>query len=926
MIGAIGRYVRARMSRRLFVLFVLCALLPLAAIAALSLAQVRALLQQQGDQRLASMAKAYGMTLFERLLLAQEVAQAAAAKGVRPAPDSMESRTFTTLAEIDAAGEVKAIMGEPDVAPLTREALERLALRKPVVRVTGGAAQPRVEVVSRAPTEPAAYVIGQVRPSFLWGAVDELPTATDFCVMEERWRTPMYCSAAMPSAMRGETRWTREGETYRSRSWTQFMSAGFGTPDWIIVAAQPESHHLSRSVEFGRSYVPIVLLALLLVLWVTIRQSRDITEPMERLAERARGVADNDFTTRLDLDRKDEFGSLALAFDQMTHMLGRQFASLTALSEIDRLILTTQDTTQVVRTVLRRLREFTAADGISLTLYDHDDHDHARTYYLDDTQGQGTSMRRHEVSAQDRAQLDAAAGAEWFALDSQARPASYLDYVREQGMASAFVQPIAWRGAVCGAIVIGHRTSRKVTEEERKGTRELADRVAVAVSSAWRDQQLYLQSHFDAVTGAPNRLLFKDRLELEIVRSQREGLVFALLFVDLDHFKNVNDSYGHTTGDAVLREAGERIGKCIRASDSLARLGGDEFTVLLTNVAHPQDAWLISEMIVTTLSREFVVGEHRCFLSASVGIASYPADGESAEELLKSADTAMYRAKAGGRGQGVFYEQKMNEEAVARVSLDRDLRIAMERDQLVLHFQPQWDLRTGAIVGAEALVRWNHPSRGLILPGRFIALAEESGFIEPLGQWVIAEACRQMSAWRAVGIAMEHVSVNVSPRQFRRRGLVDFIRNTAAQMRLPPECLQIEITEGLLVDRGEAVESMLRELSAMGHRIALDDFGTGFSSMAYIKRFPVNSIKIDRAFVEGLERSADSEAIVAAIIAMSHALGKTVVAEGVETEEQATLLRALRCDQAQGFLLSRALAAADFTELVLARAGAKALA
>ena len=318
---------------------------------------------------------------------------------------------------------------------------------------------------------------------------------------------------------------------------------------------------------------------------------------------------------------------------------------------------------------------------------------------------------------------------------------------------------------------------------------------------------------------------------------------------------------------------------------------------------------------MAALSREIVVGEHRCFLSASIGIASYPDDGTSAEELLKSADTAMYRAKAGGRGQGVFYEQKMNEEAVARVSLDRDLRVALDRGELVLHYQPLWDLRTGAIVSAEALVRWNHPGRGLILPSRFIALAEDSGFIETLGQWIVAEACRQIRVWRDQGLMLGHVSVNVSPRQFRRRGIVEFMRRTVAQAGIPPECLQIEVTEGLLMERGEAVEGVLHEIAALGHGIALDDFGTGFSSMAYLKRFPVHCIKIDRAFIDGLEHSADSEAIVSAIIAMSHALGKIVIAEGVETEAQAMLLRSLRCDHAQGFLLSKALSPAEFTLL-----------
>jgi diguanylate cyclase (GGDEF)-like protein len=399
-----------------------------------------------------------------------------------------------------------------------------------------------------------------------------------------------------------------------------------------------------------------------------------------------------------------------------------------------------------------------------------------------------------------------------------------------------------------------------------------------------------------------------------------------VLFIDLDHFKNVNDSFGHSVGDEVLREASRRVALCVRDTDTVSRLGGDEFSVMLTRLHHAQEAWQIAEKIVEALSREFSVGSQQCFLSASIGIASYPVDGTSAEGLLKSADTAMYRAKAGGRSQVVFFEEKMNADAVARLTLDRDLRAAIERGELVLHYQPLLDLRTDTIRGAEALIRWQHPTHGLISPLRFIPLAEDSGFIEHVGRWTLQEACAQMKAWRAAGLPLERVSVNVSPRQFRKRATVDFIRHCVQEAQLPAACLEIEITEGLLLDRGEAVEGMLHELAAMGHAIALDDFGTGFSSMAYLKRFAVHVIKIDRVFIDGLDRSADSEAIVAAIIAMSHALGKTVTAEGVETGEQLSLLRKLRCDDVQGFFISPALPAAEFAELVRARARGAVLA
>jgi len=368
-------------------------------------------------------------------------------------------------------------------------------------------------------------------------------------------------------------------------------------------------------------------------------------------------------------------------------------------------------------------------------------------------------------------------------------------------------------------------------------------------------------------------------------------------------------------GDSVLREAGQRIVACIRRTDTISRLGGDEFAVMLTGLGNPQEAWLLAETIVTALSREFALGDRHCFLSASVGIASFPGDGTSAEELLKSADTAMYRAKAGGRAQAVYFEARMNEETLARVTLDRDVRLAVERGELVMHYQPQIDLATGAIRGAEGLVRWHHATEGLISPLRFIPLAEESGFIEQLGQWTLRETCSQIRAWRDAGIAIEQVAVNVSPRQFRRR-FVNHVSSCVADAGIEPSALEIEITEGLLLDAGDTVEAMLRELAAMGHPIALDDFGTGFSSMAYLKRYPVSTIKIDRVFVEGLGQGPDSQAIVAAIIAMSHALGKRVIAEGVETAEQLAILRALGCDEVQGFLFSPAVPAGEFGELV----------
>ncbi len=935
MIAAALGFLRRRVAGRMFLLFILSAFLPLAVIAALSLSEVRTLLLEQGEQRLAATAKAYGMTLFERLLVAVDVAATEANRAAVGSPlDSLARRTFGRLALLAEDGRVRPLLGHPPVPAIGEEARARLADGKPVIEVVQGGTRPRLLLLVPVPSHHA-IAVGEPKDEFLWGAPDEHPTATDFCIVQDGTRAVLHCTSepdpGMWATVRAGTRsslatarWERDGQALRGVAWPQFMGAGFGTADWVVIASQPESYQLLRATQFRRIYLPVVALALLLVTWLTLRQAGHIVRPLARLAERARGIARNDFGTPLALRREDELGELGDAFDQMAERLGRQIGSLHAFAEIDRLILSTLDTSQVIRSVLRRLGEVTAADDIAITLFDRDDPDQARTYFLIPDGSESLDMRRHVSAAAERAALGESTGT--LAAVSPDLRGPYFGSPDAAPPARAYVQPIVWRGTACGAIALGYPEARSPGEEQRDQVRDLADRVAVAVASAWRDEELYVQAHYDGLTALPNRLLFKDRMGQEIARSGREGLRFAVLFIDLDGFKNVNDSFGHTAGDAVLREAARRITRCVRTSDTVARLGGDEFTALLANLHHVQEAWIIAESIVEALSREYDANGRSCFLSASLGIATYPEDGASVEELLKKADTAMYRAKAAGRSQAVFFEERMNAEAVARLTLDRDLRLAIERGELELHYQPQVDLRTDTIVAAEALVRWRHPQLGLVSPVRFIPLAEESGFIEQVGHWTLRQACAQMKAWRSAGLPIERLSVNVSPRQFRRRGLVEHIRRCVEEAGLPPQCIEIEITEGLLMERGDSVVRLLEQLHVMGHRIALDDFGTGFSSMAYLKRFPVHTIKIDRVFVEGLSQDADSGAIVEAIVAMSHALGKTVIAEGVETAQQREHLREAGCDQIQGFLVSRALPPPAFEALLLEQAQPAALA
>ncbi|HVQ62349.1 MAG TPA: EAL domain-containing protein, partial [Burkholderiales bacterium] len=919
-----------RVARQVFLLFILSAFLPFAVIAALSYVQIRQLHIQSGQQRLAVASKQYGMGVYERLLSAAEIARNAAEFPDRSSRfRKLAQSRFRALGFVDAKGGVRSLLGSIE-APgvLDAAASERLAQDKPLVLITPKEGAARIRLLLRSDAS-GDLLIGDVDPEYLWGDVDQLPAATEVCVIAETLRSVLHCSAPMPQHMLVSIRnspseytfksfgWTTEGIAQQSVVWAEFMGGEFGTGDWLIVMSQPESYRARVASELDDFFLPVALLALLIAVLLSLRQIRSILVPVEQLAGGARRVAQRDFSARVDVRTDDEFGELARAFNTMSEGLGRQFAVLGALAEIDRLILSTLDTEQVVRLIIERVGGVLSADCVSVTLLDPDNPDLARTYIGGAQAAAEIGMTRQQLSLAERRALQASPESGWTPL--AAAEQAYLQPVRDLGMSMAYAQPVVWRNAVCGVLVLGYQTSPVVTEDDRKQISDFADRVAVAISSAWRDEQLYQQAHYDALTGLPNRLLLKDRVNREIARCQRAGGGFALLFIDLDHFKNINDTQGHSLGDRVLKETASRIAGCLRASDTVSRLGGDEFVVILSNPQHPKDVRAVGEHIVHKLSEVFQIDDHSCFLSASIGVAFFPQDGDSAETLIRNADTAMYRAKAGGRAQVVYFEEAMNTKTVERVSLDRELRRAIERGELELHYQPQINLATGEIQCAEALLRWRHPVFGIVPPVQFIPIAEEFGYIELIGEWIFRETCAQLKAWRAEGLPPTRVAVNVSPRQFRTDKLVSIVRECTSLAGVPPALLEVEITEGVLVDPRGNAEKVLRQLAEMGVEVSLDDFGTGFSSMAYLKRFPVHKIKIDRAFTEGLGRDKDSEAIVASIIAMSQALGKAVVAEGVETAEQLAILRKLRCNQAQGFYFSYPLRAAEFAEFVKGR-------
>jgi len=470
--------------------------------------------------------------------------------------------------------------------------------------------------------------------------------------------------------------------------------------------------------------------------------------------------------------------------------------------------------------------------------------------------------------------------------------------IRRDGFESAIedsAAPIHDRaGLVIGAVIVFHDVS-----------------AARAMS-----QQMTHSAQHDVVTNLPNRLLLNDRISQSVSLARRRNRPLAVLFLDLDHFKKINDSLGHAVGDQLLQSVSKRLLAGVRNSDTVSRQGGDEFVILLSEISHPEDAATSARKILLSLSAPHSIESHNLDIAGSIGISIYPEDGEEAETLIKNADTAMYHAKESGRNNFQFFKPEMNRQAVERQSLEGSLRHALERCEFLLHYQPKVNLSTGQITGAEALIRWQHPDRGLVSPAQFVAIAEDCGLILPIGRWVLREACRQAREWQRAGLPFMRVAINVSATEFRAKTFLEEVSTTLKETGLEACYLDLELTEGVLMHNAKSTSSVLQALKRMGVHLAVDDFGTGYSSLSYLRQFPIDVLKIDQSFVRQISEDPNDSAIVRAIIDMGKNLKLRVIAEGIETQEQLALLQTWNCSEGQGYLFSRPVPAAQFAQLL----------
>ena len=700
--------------------------------------------------------------------------------------------------------------------------------------------------------------------------------------------------------------------------WIGVMAAlspleSYGGPTLAVIAAERRPALWSRVVTIAHVLPLLLLVAAALAVVATVQLVGAYLPAMISLRRGFAELRAERAVTLRETSARDEVRGLIDGFNQSAAAVLRRSQTLRTLGEIDSLLLGAGELESALDDVLARVREVTRSRAVGFALIDGTEPPHGRIF-VTSRGGEPLPVSRIDLDAALLETLHESAEGLTIARCEQDRH-SLLEPLQQVGAQFFWIWPVFAGDRLGAVLAVGYEHAGQADASLATYGTECALRLGATLSSNARAEALYRQAHFDPLTQLPNRLLFRDRLAQEIAAVATDASRGALLYVDLDHFKKINDSLGHDAGDQVLAITAQRLRACVKEGDTVARLAGDEFTVILRQVVDPAAASAVADRIVETLQLPVSIAGQDHHVRASIGITLYPDDGADIDELMRNADLAMYRAKARGRGNAVFFERKMV--TPEKRPADSGLHRALKRREFSLFYQPQYSVDDGRLVGVEALLRWNSLRDGVRSPDEFVPAAEEAGLIVDIGGWVLETACAQLAAWLEAGLDPPRVAVNIAPQQLRDRDVVGLTRRLLERYGLQGDMLEMEITEAAFVD--PEAEATLEALTRLGVRLTLDDFGTGYSALGHLRRYPVRTVKIDRSFIEDIAVNPSSAALAETIIVMAHKLGKQVVAEGVETIEQLDFLREQGCDIAQGYYLARPLAAIAMAELLEGR-------
>lgn len=837
-------------------------------------------------------AAAFQATLDARLGLASHALELIAMNPDAASVETVASSYFTSVNFVDPDGRVLPLLGDSMLLPDQSEAVRIHAAknRAALIVAPGASGQGRIVLLRLTPdNNPMPGVVtAEVSPRFLWG----LPVSVtgNLYVINRQGRV-LFSSSGQPPGdalkarlqpvlhrISGDVEWGVPGKGGKAGYQTFALRDNYAADDWTVVATSANLPVWRQADTLDWILVSCAALALLLA-WILI------------LKQRA-GI-------RSKFTRADGSEIIMLQPADI----------VSAMDDFDRAILSNASFENVMDLVFKHIPRVVPCSLLAVTHFDEGDAQNTLVSSGDVTQ----TLELPKLDKELRQRLDNDPSGLKVDIPEEH---TYLQPLASMGASRFELFPVYRDGELSAILHFGLNGSHWLNDAEHHYARAFADRLGVTLTSVVRGKKLYLQQHFDSVTGLPNRAFCRERLSQEISRARRKQLLVGVVYINLAGFKKVNDSLGYQGGDSILSQVAQRLKHTLRESDVVSRFGSDEFVVVLPDINTANEISKVAGKLVESFAPSFTYDNHATHLNAAMGVSLYPNDGQSLDQLLHNAEMAMTRIRSSGHTQYVYYEEHMNSQAIERLKLEHDLRQAVNDDgQIFLVYQPQIDLRTGKIAGVEALVRWNHPSRGLVNPGEFINLAEETGLIIKMSDIIRNIACRQYVEWHAKGLAPPRIAINVSSQDLRRKTFSDEVIETLKKYEVPTSAIELEITESMFVDASGGIVDVLRSLQSDGFLIAIDDFGTGYSSLSYLGLLPFDILKVDRSFVLGIGKPA--EKIVSVIVDVAHTFEKKVIAEGVDSEHQHAYLVELGCEIIQGYLFSKPLKAEEFEKYAL---------
>lgn len=913
------KFLTSKVSKRLFFLFVIAAVIPVTITGIFSYKYVGNLLITQKQEYLDSASKNYGMAIYDRLLNAEHAFNLLAI--------DIQSRNAEDLARnitnISTPNSTTPIFSDTEIFILSGNSYKNDTkhLLAGNTKITISKDENSLNIYfSRLLDDGIKILSSKVDTSYIFSNLDILPTNEKACVIIENMGT-LFCSdkefytvsenifenVINSKNISDEIIYNSD---YIFASWELFLKGKYNTDGWNIIYTTSNVTFSTSAKSFATAFIPILIFVILLITLISLNQIAKILTPLAKLTAATESIAKGDFSNKIKLTSSDEFQVLGDSFNKMSSELASVFSDISAMSELDRTILSTMDPKSAFHPIFKHLNSCFNSDFSGIIVMDSQNKDVGYLYSYDKVTNEVHTKGSVNITTENKDILFKETDT-YFPIAKREQYAQ-IEWVNLIATDIISIVPINEKEALIGCIVCGFNSFPKLKKPDLERLEKFVDRVAVALSATKREERLTYQANYDSLTGLPNRLHLMNRFDNAIGASERNKNNIAFLFIDLDRFKVINDSQGHATGDKLLISVADRIQKCINNADTVARYGGDEFAIIIPNVSSTKDVEKTAETIIQRLSEPFYIDSYEHLIGASIGISVYPKDGNTWDELLQKSDIAMYKAKQAGRGKHLFFTDKMHEDIRDKANLEADLHHALEKNELHLVYQPQIDAKSGAITGAETLIRWNHSTKGTIRPDKFISYAEDNGLIIPIGSWIIRETLKQCEQWQLSHHTIPKIAINISAKQLRHEKFISEVEELITDFDIGSTNLEFEITESLFINDDDYTLSILHKLNKLGISIAIDDFGKGYSSLSYLKKLPVQTLKIDKLFIQDLNKNDDSIEIVNAIISMAHALNKIVVAEGIETEEQLEILKELDCDRAQGYLISKPRSSHEF--------------